>query len=153
MEDDQSLIFNQFTILNILWPAPPRRFAPPLLGWGGELNPLELHVTGKSDRKLAWLSAPVLHLTPQELSHSFMSLSLICGVLFVGIGFRWYGHLQIYELYYVVAAVWIVEILWSHIWLRYFRFGPLEWLWRSLTYWKKQPMKRSTSNVDSSGLP
>jgi uncharacterized protein len=28
------------------------------------------------------------------------------------------------------------------IWLRYYRFGPFEWLWRSLTYWKPQPMRR-----------
>jgi len=29
----------------------------------------------------------------------------------------------------------------SPIWLRHFRFGPLEWMWRSLTYWKKQPFR------------
>ena len=51
-----------------------------------------------------------------------------------------YGKLQRYEIYYVVAAVWVLQIVYSHIWLKYFRFGPLEWLWRSLTYWKKQPM-------------
>jgi uncharacterized protein len=73
---------------------------------------------------------------------NYLMQSFICGILFIGIGFGWYGHLQIYELYYVVAVVWIAEITWSHIWLRYFQFGPLEWLWRSLTYWKKQPFKR-----------
>jgi uncharacterized protein len=31
----------------------------------------------------------------------------------------------------------------SPIWLKYFRFGPLEWMWRSLTYWEKQPFKKS----------
>ncbi|HET9430485.1 MAG TPA: DUF418 domain-containing protein, partial [Chitinophagaceae bacterium] len=41
-------------------------------------------------------------------------------------------------------AVWVIEIAWSHAWLRFFRFGPLEWLWRSLTYWEKQPMKKPT---------
>ncbi len=53
-----------------------------------------------------------------------------------------FGKLQRYEIYYFVAAVWALEIIWSHIWLRYFRFGPLEWLWRSLTYWKKQPFRK-----------
>ena len=53
-----------------------------------------------------------------------------------------FGQLQRYEIYYVVGAVWLLEIIWSHIWLRYFRFGPLEWLWRSLTYWKWQPLKK-----------
>jgi uncharacterized protein len=53
-----------------------------------------------------------------------------------------YGRLQRYELYYFVGAVWIVQMIVSPIWLKYFRFGPLEWAWRSLTYWKKQPMLR-----------
>ena len=50
-----------------------------------------------------------------------------------------YGKLQRYEIYYVVGATWLLQIIWSHIWLRFFRFGPLEWCWRSLTYWKRQP--------------
>ncbi|MBC7892376.1 MAG: DUF418 domain-containing protein, partial [Sphingobacteriaceae bacterium] len=36
----------------------------------------------------------------------------------------------------------------SPLWLQYFRFGPLEWVWRSLTYWKRQPMKRREELVD-----
>jgi uncharacterized protein len=36
----------------------------------------------------------------------------------------------------------IFSLAWSPIWLRYFRFGPLEWCWRSLTYWQRQPMRR-----------
>jgi uncharacterized protein len=81
---------------------------------------------------------------------NYLMQSFICGLLFVGVGFGWYGHLQIYELYYVVAAVWLAEIIWSHIWLHYFRFGPLEWLWRSLTYWKKQPLKKEKNSETSS---
>ncbi len=38
-----------------------------------------------------------------------------------------FGRLQRYELYYVVGSVWIFQIIFSHIWLRYFRFGPFEW--------------------------
>jgi uncharacterized protein len=34
-----------------------------------------------------------------------------------------------------------VEFIGSRIWLSHFRFGPAEWLWRSLTYWKRQPMR------------
>ncbi|MGH9385570.1 MAG: DUF418 domain-containing protein [Vicinamibacterales bacterium] len=35
---------------------------------------------------------------------------------------------------------WIVQLIVAPIWLRYFQFGPLEWLWRSLTYWRRMPM-------------
>jgi uncharacterized protein len=64
------------------------------------------------------------------------------GLFFYGIGLGMFGKLQRYELYYVVAVVWVVQIIRSHVWLRYFRFGPLEWAWRSLTYWQIQPMTK-----------
>jgi uncharacterized protein len=41
-----------------------------------------------------------------------------------------------------VFAVWIALLIISPLWLGYFRFGPAEWFWRSLTYWKRQPMRR-----------
>ena len=74
---------------------------------------------------------------------NYLMQSVLCGLFFYGFGFGMIGKLQRYELYYVVAVVWVVEICWSHLWLKYFRFGPLEWLWRSLTYWKMQQIKRT----------
>lgn len=76
---------------------------------------------------------------------NYLMQSLLVGLFFYGIGFGMYGKLQRYEMYYVVAATWILQIIWSHIWLRFFRFGPLEWCWRSLTYWKKQPFRKSAA--------
>lgn len=73
---------------------------------------------------------------------NYLAQSLMCGLFFYGIGFGYFGKLQIYQMYYVVAAVWAIQIVWSHIWLRYFRFGPMEWLWRCLTYWKWQPIRK-----------
>lgn len=71
---------------------------------------------------------------------NYLMQTIICTFLFYGFGLGLYGQLQRYELYYVVAAICTVELVWSVIWLRYYRFGPFEWLWRSLTYWKPQPM-------------
>ncbi|HMU45041.1 MAG TPA: DUF418 domain-containing protein [Chitinophagaceae bacterium] len=88
-----------------------------------------------------WLFALVRPVGQMAFTNYLMQ-SFMCGLFFFGIGFGMLGKLQRYEIYYVVVAVWIIEIIWSHIWLRYFRFGPFEWLWRSLTYWKKQPMRR-----------
>jgi uncharacterized protein len=73
---------------------------------------------------------------------NYLSQSVLCGLFFYGIGFGYFGKLQYHQMYYVVIVVWVIEIVWSHIWLRYFQFGPMEWLWRSLTYWKKQPLKK-----------
>jgi uncharacterized protein len=72
---------------------------------------------------------------------NYLSQSLICMVLFTGAGLALYGHLERHDLYYVVAAIWLVQLIWSPLWLRRFRFGPVEWVWRSLTYWKRQPMR------------
>jgi uncharacterized protein len=72
---------------------------------------------------------------------NYIAHSLIYGVVFYGYGFNLFDKLQRYQLYYVVLGMWIFSLVWSPIWLRHFRFGPLEWLWRSLTYWKRQPMK------------
>lgn len=94
-----------------------------------------------------WLFA-LMRPVGQMAFTNYLAQSLICGIIFYGVGFGMYGQLQRYEIYYVVLGVWIVEITWSHIWLRYFRFGPLEWLWRSLTYWKKQPLRKEMRIVN-----
>ncbi len=73
---------------------------------------------------------------------NYIMQSIICNTIFLGFGFGLFGMLQRYELYYIVLGVWIVQLIWSPVWLHYFRFGPLEWVWRSLTYWEKQPFKK-----------
>jgi uncharacterized protein len=69
------------------------------------------------------------------LMHSAIGL-----VLFILMGK--YGQLERYQLYYVVFAIWAFQLVFSSLWLKFFKFGPVEWLWRSLTYVKWQPMRR-----------
>ena len=80
---------------------------------------------------------------------NYLAQSVICMFLFTGAGFALYGQLERHELYYVVIAIWIAQVIWSPLWLRRFRFGPAEWLWRSLTYWQKQPMRSEVPGVSS----
>lgn len=91
-----------------------------------------------------WLFA-LMRPVGQMAFTNYLMQSLMCGLFFFGVGLGMMGKLQRYEIYYVVAAVWVIEIIWSHLWLRFFRFGPLEWCWRSLTYWKKQPMRKANT--------
>lgn len=72
---------------------------------------------------------------------NYVMQSVIAAFIFTGYGLRLYGRLQRYQLYYVVAGIWLVQMIASPIWLRHFRFGPLEWCWRSLTYWRRQPFR------------
>jgi uncharacterized protein len=71
----------------------------------------------------------------------YLATSLICTTIFEGYGFGLFAKLQRYQLLYVVFPVWLFFLIASPIWLRHFRFGPAEWVWRSLTYRRKQPMR------------
>jgi uncharacterized protein len=73
---------------------------------------------------------------------NYLMQSVICAIIFIGFGL--YGQLERHQLYYVVFAIWIGQLIFSPLWLKFFRFGPVEWLWRSLTYMKPQPMRRRT---------
>lgn len=88
-----------------------------------------------------WLFA-LMRPVGQMAFTNYLMQSLLVGLFFYGVGFGYFGKLERHQIYYVVAATWLLQIIWSHIWLRYFRFGPLEWAWRSLTYWKKQPLMK-----------
>jgi uncharacterized protein len=85
--------------------------------------------------------------TGQMALTNYLSQSLICMFVFTGAGLALYGRLERHELYYVVGAIWLVQLIWSPLWLRRFRFGPAEWVWRSLTYWQKQPLRNEVTRV------
>ena len=87
-----------------------------------------------------WLQRSLAAVGQMALSN-YVSQSIVCALIFDGFGFGMYGYLQRYQLYYVVVSIWIVQLIISPIWLRHFRFGPVEWLWRSLTYRTRQPMR------------
>jgi len=73
---------------------------------------------------------------------NYVMHTIICTLFFFGYGLNYFAELEFYQIFYLVFVIWILQLILSPIWLRYFHFGPLEWLWRSLTYWKIQPMKR-----------
>lgn len=82
----------------------------------------------------------------------YILTTVISITIFEKWGFGLYGKLQRWQLYEVVLGVWVILLAISPVWLKYYRFGPLEWLWRSLTYWKKQPMRR-TAVAPALGVP
>ncbi len=91
-------------------------------------------------RALPWITRPLAAVGQTALSN-YLLTSILCRFIFVWAPWKLYGKLEYYQLYYVLLAVWALNLIVSPIWLRYFEFGPAEWLWRSLTYWKKQPMR------------
>lgn len=76
---------------------------------------------------------------------NYLATSLICTTLFYGYGLGWFGQLSRWQLYLVVAALWATMLFWSKPWLARFRFGPFEWLWRSLARGRWQRLRGAAS--------
>ena len=92
--------------------------------------------------KLNWLpiARKALAAVGRMALTNYIGQSVICSFLFYGHGLGWFGQFERVELLGVVGCIWIFQIIFSLIWLRFFRFGPLEWAWRSATYLKFQPL-------------
>jgi uncharacterized protein len=90
---------------------------------------------------LAWLKTRIAAVGKMALSNYLMH-SIICMIIFTGAGFGLFGKLQRYELYYIVFAIWIFQLIVSPIWLKHFHFGPMEWLWRRLSYQYKPAFRK-----------
>ncbi|MBD2701587.1 DUF418 domain-containing protein [Spirosoma sp. BT702] len=78
---------------------------------------------------------------------NYVLQTICCTLFFNGYGLGYFGKLEFYQLYYVVAVVWTINLVFSTIWLQIYRFGPLEWVWRSLTYWQRQPIRRTATTA------
>ena len=89
----------------------------------------------------SWLRDSLAAVGQMALTN-YLAHTIICTTIFYGHGLGWYGYLSRIELISIVLVIWAVQLILSPIWLKRFRFGPFEWLWRSLTYWKLQPMRR-----------
>lgn len=85
-----------------------------------------------------WLARKIGAVGRMALTN-YLSQTLICAILFYTIGFGLYGTFTGYYLYVLTLAIWTVQIVFSNWWLQSHRFGPCEWLWRSLTYGRRQP--------------
>lgn len=66
----------------------------------------------------------------------YISQSVIGMCLFYGIGFGLGAKIGLCYTLLIATFVFVLQIVVSSLWLRYYRFGPLEWLWRMLTYGK-----------------
>jgi uncharacterized protein len=91
--------------------------------------------------KAQWITQG-LSATGRMALTNYLMQSILCTLFFYGYGLGYYGHLERYQQFLFVIVIWIIQICYSVIWLRYFRFGPFEWLWRSLTYLSFQPFRR-----------
>ncbi|HQY88436.1 MAG TPA: DUF418 domain-containing protein [Tepidisphaeraceae bacterium] len=72
----------------------------------------------------------------------YLTHTLICTTIFYGHGFGLFGNYDRFQLLGFVVGIWIAQLIIAPLWLSAFRFGPMEWLWRSLTYARLQPLTK-----------
>ncbi|GGB39638.1 DUF418 domain-containing protein [Virgibacillus dakarensis] len=87
------------------------------------------------------LMKPLTYVGRMSLSN-YITQSIICFILFYGVGFGLYGSIRPSVSVVIVVIVFVGQIFVSRWWFSHFLFGPLEWIWRSLTYWQRQPLKK-----------
>ncbi|SEJ70618.1 uncharacterized protein SAMN05192553_10927 [Cyclobacterium xiamenense] len=74
---------------------------------------------------------------------NYIAQSIIGVFIFYGVGLGLFGQVDRTTQVCITLGIWMLQYIWSKPWLDSFRFGPLEWVWRSLTYGKAQPIKKS----------
>ncbi len=111
---------------SLVWTAPIRPVM--IAGWACLLVPL---MRGAAGERIAAAGRMAFS--------NYLGTSLLCAGLFDGVGL--FGKFNRAELLLIVVAIWAVMLLWSPWWLARFRYGPLEWLWRSLARGRLQPMR------------
>lgn len=73
---------------------------------------------------------------------NYLGTSILMMFVFHGWALGLFGKFHRLELFGVVLVVWALMLWWSKAWLARYRYGPLEWCWRCLTYWRLFPIKR-----------
>jgi uncharacterized protein len=95
-----------------------------------------LFIRGRS----GWLVRNLVPVGRMALTNYLMQ-SVICALLFHSYGFGFYGKVEVWQGIILTVMIFATQILFSRWWLGRFQFGPFEWLWRSLTYRRLQPMR------------
>jgi len=74
---------------------------------------------------------------------NYLTQSIVCTLIFYSYGLGLFGQVGHAAGIALTLVIYLLQIPFSHWWLKRFYYGPAEWLWRSLTYLKPQPMHRS----------
>ena len=94
----------------------------------------------------SWLK-PLRHAGRMALTNYIMQ-SVIGLFMFSSVGFSLYETMSPFQTLVIAIGIFFIQVICSKLWLSYFRFGPLEWLWRCLTYKKLLPIKKPARVID-----
>ncbi|MCM3226815.1 DUF418 domain-containing protein [Terribacillus saccharophilus] len=91
----------------------------------------------------SWIAHQLSYVGRMSLSN-YLFQSLLMFILFYNVGFGLYAIFSLAGFICFVIGVFVIQVVLSRIWFRYFTFGPVEWLWRILTYGKIQPLRKKS---------
>ena len=98
-------------------------------------------------RKPSWLRDRVAAVGRCAFTN-YLGTSILAAGIFYGDGLALFGRLSRFEAWLVVPLIWSLMLAWSKPWLERFNYGPLEWLWRSLSRFELQPMGRAANSSE-----
>ncbi|QOZ66422.1 uncharacterized protein SAMN05192541_109113 [Bradyrhizobium arachidis] len=78
---------------------------------------------------------------------NYLAQSVICGWIFYGYGLGQFGRLGVTATLAIGIFVYVTQVVFSAWWLRRYRFGPVEWLWRSCMYGVPQPIRATVNSA------
>ena len=119
--------------------------------WGGPLQGLGSVGLGLSyasgtallcARKTSSLAVRSLAAAGRMSITNYLGQSVIAGFIMYSYGLGLFGQLSLAQAVLMAVPIFLFQLIFSALWLRYYRFGPVEWLWRTLSYWQIQPMRR-----------
>ena len=96
----------------------------------------------RNKRKILSIATPVGRMALTN----YLMQSAICLTLFYGAGFGLGQQFGLTYLFLIAAGIYCLQVFFSVFWFRYFEFGPMEWLWRQLTYGKRLPVRKKSNH-------
>lgn len=124
----ETAIFKHYSWDILVTPLAAAGYASIMVLWSGT-------------RVFNWLQSAFKAIGRMAFSN-YIGQSIIFSLIFYGHGLGYYGKLPLHEVLMICPAVWIVQMIFSALWLHYLRSGPLEWGWRSLIARRRLPLRR-----------
>lgn len=77
---------------------------------------------------------------------NYLVQSIVSTLIFYSYGLGLYGQVSVVEGTLLALTIFIIQLIFSHIWVKYFYLGPFEWVWRTVSYWKWQSLMKKGEN-------
>jgi uncharacterized protein len=129
------MIVTDFAPITFYFTEVVRTFSAPLLGLGYAALLILVVNAGAVPAITSRLAA-----CGRMALTNYLAASILANILFTGLGLGLFATLSRAETLGVVVGIWALQLAWSRPWLERFRYGPFEWLWRSLARRQRQPM-------------